>query len=100
VRELELDVHVGGAEGQRLERVQRDAELLAALEVVGRRAHLALHHAERLVGAHDAGEVADRRDAGGQVATRLAQRRRRAAVEADTGGARQVGGGVRGHGRR
>ena len=100
VRELELDVHVGGPEGQRLEGVEGDAELLAALEVVRRRAHLALHHAERLVGAHDPGQVADRRDARGQVATRLTERRRGAAVERDAGGSGQVGSRVAGAGDR
>ena len=77
-----------------LERVERDPELLAALEVVGGGSDLGLHHAEGLVGAHDPGDVADRRDGGRQVTPGLAQRNGRGVGELDARGAAAVEHGV------
>ena len=45
--QLQRDVHVGGALSERLELVQRDAELLAGLEVIGGQPQRFLHGADR-----------------------------------------------------
>ncbi|GAA2083461.1 hypothetical protein GCM10009725_17390 [Aeromicrobium tamlense] len=88
-RELERDVHVRGAVVERLERVERDAELLARLEVADRGGQCRLHRTERLVGVGDAGAVEGDLERGGLVAT-LAQLHRGGVAERDGGGAAAV----------
>src|SRR6188472_3596050 len=53
--QLERGVHVGRAEGERLEAVERDAELLARREVRGRELERRVHGAEGLVCVGDLG---------------------------------------------
>ena len=66
--QLQRHVHVRGPEGQRLELVEGDPELLAGLEVLGRRPQRGVHGAEGLVAVGDPGDGERPLDLGRPVA--------------------------------
>ena len=87
-------VHVGRAEGQRLEPVERDVELLAGGEVLRGQLERRVHRAQRLVAVGDGRRGDHVLGRLGRVAA-LTQRGGRGLVEGDPGGTTAVEGRVR-----